>query len=451
MADSNPSSDNVPSSSLQQQSMSSGPQPMGPSGGDPPRYADLDRERSAAAVMGYSPSGLPPYSYPRPPGAFNGSYPPIPPPYTYGPPPGVYGGPPPGYPGPGYPPSLHLPSPYSYGGGYESGYGAPPHPGLPLHMQTYRESSSIPPLASTNNDHPSSIIRSEQQSLVTAGSSIYRTDKKFSSSPPKKKSTISTVAVEGSTIKRSIPRQSPTSITQQQLHNNTVPDHVEVERLRAAAATEITAEEVKPIQTDFHFFIKQNLENYRRLAEEEVRNSTNDNSNMNENDNNRGLDPFLVNSNLNTRLMKGWEALPKESRDAFMVREEDDRRRFMEEDEIASRHCATLTARGKSPRVVENKGPYSKQLQEYEGNRPITEPKLPPKRGIKFKNGGKKDNSDEEKKIEETVKMQSRIDTTKAAATSAADNSDPPSKRSVDTDSKTQESPTKKKKLGKNG
>jgi len=119
-----------------------------------------------------------------------------------------------------------------------------------------------------------------------------------------------------------------------------LPDHVEVERLRAAAATEITTEEVKPIQTDFHFFVKDNIEKFRKLAEDEVRSSMKDS--------NAALDPFLVNSNLNTRLMKAWEALSKDQRDAYMVQEEDDRRRFMEEDEIASRHCATLTARGKS-------------------------------------------------------------------------------------------------------
>ena len=122
-----------------------------------------------------------------------------------------------------------------------------------------------------------------------------------------------------------------------------LPNHVEVERLRAAAATELKAEEVKPIQTDVHFFVKDNAAKYRKLAEEEVR------AGLKEGE---ALDPFLVNSNLNTRLMKAWEGLKKEQRDAYMLQEEEDRRRFMEEDEIASRHCATLTARGKSPNTT---------------------------------------------------------------------------------------------------
>lgn len=126
-----------------------------------------------------------------------------------------------------------------------------------------------------------------------------------------------------------------------------------MERLRAAAATEITTEEVKPIQTDFHFFVKDHIETYRKLAEEEVRGSVEDKD--------ADLDPTLVNSNLNTRLMKAWEGLTKESRDSYMTQEEADRRRFMEDDEIASRHCATLTARGKSPRVVTSSSDSNKE------------------------------------------------------------------------------------------
>lgn len=119
---------------------------------------------------------------------------------------------------------------------------------------------------------------------------------------------------------------------------------MEVERLRAAAAAELTHEEVKPIQSDFHFFCKENAPRFRAMAEDEIKKSL---------DAGEKVEPFLVNSNLNSRLKMAWENLTDEERDAFMIKEEDDRRRFMEEDEIASRHCATLTARGKSPRTPE--------------------------------------------------------------------------------------------------
>jgi hypothetical protein len=48
---------------------------------------------------------------------------------------------------------------------------------------------------------------------------------------------------------------------------------------------------------------------------------------------------------LNCRVMKAWENCKREERDRYMEKEEADRRRFMEEDEVASRHCFTLTAR----------------------------------------------------------------------------------------------------------
>lgn len=164
-----------------------------------------------------------------------------------------------------------------------------------------------------------------------------------------------------------------------------VPDHVEVERLRAAAATELTHEEVKPIRSDYHFFVLENADKHRKLAEDEVRKSTDGDE----------LDRFLVNSNLNTRLMKAWEELSKEDRDTYMVKEEEDRRRFMEEDEIASRHCATLTARGKSPKSSE-KG-KKEERQESE-----TEPAISPDReSPSRKEGTKPDSVEGEKRGEE--------------------------------------------------
>ena len=166
---------------------------------------------------------------------------------------------------------------------------------------------------------------------------------------------------------RSSPTKTPETKVSSTSESTNTQDHGEVERLRAAAAQELTTEEVKPIQTDFHFFVKEHLEKYRKLAEEEVKKTLKDGE--------TDLDPLLVNSNLNTRLMKAWEDLTKEDRDAYMVKEEADRRRFMEDDEIASRHCATLTARGKSPRVVGGENKVKKEDEETteEPKRPVPE------------------------------------------------------------------------------
>jgi hypothetical protein len=228
--------------------------------------------------------------------------------------------------------------------------------------------------------------------------------------------------------------------------NNKVTDHVEVERLRAAAATEITTDEVKPIQTDFHFFVKENLEKYRKLAEEDVRSSMKDGAG--------DLDPFLVNSNLNSRLHKAWEDLPKEERDSYMVLEEDDRRRFMEEDEIASRHCATLTARGKSPGTNGNGNNklHSSSLDKVhteERQESETTPSNSPDRdfpGVKAKAESSSDDdmdSVEEKKVDdmEEGKISMEVESSKRGVpvTDTNDRNEP--------DQDTQESPTKRNKV----
>lgn len=164
------------------------------------------------------------------------------------------------------------------------------------------------------------------------------------------------------------PKSSPTRSPQENNPSSRVTPkvahQVEVERLRAAAAAELTHEEVKPIQSEFHFFVKENVAKHRPLAEEEVKKSLKENEK---------LDPFLVNSNLNARLIRAWEELPKDKRESYMIKEEEDRRRFMEEDEIASRHCATLTARGKSPRAAE-KTEKGVKGEEQEANGATPEP-----------------------------------------------------------------------------
>lgn len=261
------------------------------------------------------------------------------PPYG-GPPQSPYAGPPAhgyqsrGPPG-GYPPHHHSPS---------YGYGYPPaHRGAPYHFEAgysgqlqragapYRSSTAPRQVA------PPQTIQS-QHSPQKIGSS------------PSPKSSPNRSSSEPSGALRGAPKPA---------------HHVEVERLRAAAAAELTHEEVKPIQSDFHFFAKENAAKYRPFAEDEVRKSLKEGESLN---------PMMVNTNLNTRLMKAWENLTKEDRDSFMVKEEEDRRRFMEEDEIASRHCATLTARGKSPRATEkvDKSGKNEERQESETKPAIT-------------------------------------------------------------------------------
>lgn len=146
-----------------------------------------------------------------------------------------------------------------------------------------------------------------------------------------------------------------------------------MERLRAAAAAELTHEEVKPIQSDFHFFAKENAVKFRLLAEEEIRKSLNPDEQ---------LDPMLVNTNLNSRLKMAWENLTNDQRDTYMIKEEEDRRRFMEEDEIASRHCATLTARGKSPRAADKAEKTTKNDERQESDTNPDDESSPDSKGV---------------------------------------------------------------------
>lgn len=98
--------------------------------------------------------------------------------------------------------------------------------------------------------------------------------------------------------------------------------------------------QVKPMRSDFHFFVDDMRDKIRVIAEKEL-----------------GADAankYLLFSNMNSRLMKAWEDATDETRSEYMVKEEEDRRRFMADDEIASRHCATLTARARSPRGKED-------------------------------------------------------------------------------------------------
>jgi len=127
-------------------------------------------------------------------------------------------------------------------------------------------------------------------------------------------------------------------------------EQLEADRIKASADTDLSFTEVKPIQTDFHFFVKEVREKLRVQAEQEVRSSiqkdpiASDAAAAADDD-----DAYLINTNLNARLMKAWEDLSSIQRESYGKKEEVDRRRFMEEDEIASRHCATLTARVRSP------------------------------------------------------------------------------------------------------
>jgi hypothetical protein len=106
---------------------------------------------------------------------------------------------------------------------------------------------------------------------------------------------------------------------------------MQTDRMRAAEEVK-----VEPIKTDFHWFVDDVGTKLRKAAEKQVRETTKSTGQ---------LDLFLVNSNLNNRMIKEWECMTPAARGAYLGKEEDDYIRFINEDEVASRHCATLTSR----------------------------------------------------------------------------------------------------------
>lgn len=138
-------------------------------------------------------------------------------------------------------------------------------------------------------------------------------------------------------------------------------DDLEAERVKNAEAAELSLSEVKPIQSEFHFFVADMRDKLKEAAEKEVVESLKKKGGeVSE------VDPFLLYSNLNDRLMRAWENLSKEERDVYAEKEEDDRCRFMEEDEVASRHCFTLTARVRAEQRKENAEKGAEQGMEKE-------------------------------------------------------------------------------------
>lgn len=107
-----------------------------------------------------------------------------------------------------------------------------------------------------------------------------------------------------------------------------------------AAASDFTSS-VQPMRSAFYFFVNDMKERLTSVALEEVKKSI---------PKGQGVDVMLLNTNLNSRLIKEWEDADVKVREKYMEKEEEDRKRFMADDEIASRHCATLTARARSPK-----------------------------------------------------------------------------------------------------
>lgn len=113
---------------------------------------------------------------------------------------------------------------------------------------------------------------------------------------------------------------------------------------------------VEPMKSDFYYFLKETKELIMMEAIKQVKECCDNNPVQSLQGDLAKLDmsnddphPYILFSNVNERLIKKWEELPQTNRSTYLVKEEEDRKRFMNAEEVASRHCATLTARARSP------------------------------------------------------------------------------------------------------
>lgn len=111
--------------------------------------------------------------------------------------------------------------------------------------------------------------------------------------------------------------------------------------------------QVDPMKQDFQFYVMDNLEPARESTKRQILKS------HPEAEKPKGeIDTHLMMTILNARLINMWERETPDCRAVYLKKEEGDRRRFMNDDEIASRHCATLTSRSRSPKNISSSASF---------------------------------------------------------------------------------------------
>lgn len=125
---------------------------------------------------------------------------------------------------------------------------------------------------------------------------------------------------------------------------------------------------VDHMKQDFYFFVQDVKEQVTKEATNYLRTCTPSPLEVEDDDlqrydreqggssnDNHNVHPYLLFSNMNERLIAQWEELPQSKRAEYLVKEEEDRRRFQSAEEVASQHCATLTARARSPQAFSSR------------------------------------------------------------------------------------------------
>ena len=222
------------------------------------------------------------------------------------------------------------------------------HHSSPSEKSTTQHHKDLSPSNSNNNNSPSkgetslrdSTASSSAGVILESRSNISHTSKSPSISPQK-----SVNSPHHSNNKKLNSDEKPTTSANNTNYrsnsniNTSTPHDVDDDEL---------ASNVNPMRSDFHFFASdhkaETLTQIEKLNTEQ-KSSGDDNDEKDKDKNSKEPSPFVKMTDLNERLMKLWEGASSRVRTVYMQKEESDRYRFMSEDEIASRHCATLTSR----------------------------------------------------------------------------------------------------------
>lgn len=140
-------------------------------------------------------------------------------------------------------------------------------------------------------------------------------------------------------------KSTRSSTKQQQTRKNSHASTAATSSAKESSAAAAVEEEiqVEPMKQDFFFYAKDRFDAVKAQCEEECKQSTTEAGN-------KENELYRLTTLMNARLIQDWESGPASLREQYMKMEDDDRQRFMSEEEVASRHCATLTARKRSPK-----------------------------------------------------------------------------------------------------
>jgi len=162
---------------------------------------------------------------------------------------------------------------------------------------------------------------------------------------------LSTQAAAAATASKKISARSSTKQQHSRKNNNapTLNTSSSAKEFAAAAAAEEEIQ-VEPMKQDFFFYANDHFDAVRAQCEEECKHSSKSLAGNKENE------LYRLTTLMNARLIQDWESGPASLREQYMKMEDGDRQRFMSEEEVASRHCATLTARKRSPKQQNGSG-----------------------------------------------------------------------------------------------